>query len=69
MRAHPYTMSKAEALADFRENVLPYIRKEYEQDRRVDGPARREAWNNYTDALQKDGLITRYQCDTWDNPF
>jgi hypothetical protein len=61
--------TKADVLRDFRENILPLIRKRYESDGRVDKPARREEWNNYVDALQKDGMITRHQADTWDNPF
>lgn len=61
--------TKKQVLRDFRENVLPSIRATYEQDGRVDGPARREAWNNYTDALCTDRQITRHQCDNWTNPF
>lgn len=62
-------MTKKEALAEFKENIMPVIRERYEQDGVPDGPARCEAWNNFTDALQKDGRITRYQCDNWTNPF
>lgn len=62
-------MTKAEALAEFREFVLPYVRETYEQDGRVDVIARREAWINYVDALYKDGRITDKQADTWTNPF
>lgn len=31
--------------------------------------AKREAWNNYTDALCKDGVITESQYNNWTNPF
>ena len=31
--------------------------------------AKRTYWNNYTDALCKNGLITNKQYDTWDQPF
>ena len=34
-----------------------------------DKVALREAWNNYTDSLCKDGLITERQYETWSNPF
>lgn len=34
-----------------------------------DLPAKRESWNNYTDSLCKDQLITEQQCDCWSNPF
>lgn len=34
-----------------------------------DKVALREAWNNYTDSLCKDGMITEHQYDTWSNPF
>ena len=34
-----------------------------------DKPALREAWNNFTDSLCKDGLITERQYETWANPF
>lgn len=62
-------MTKAQALATFRRDVLPAVRAEYEQDGRVDAVARREAWNNWTDALCKDRQITSRQYETWDNPF
>lgn len=31
--------------------------------------AQREYFNNYIDALCKEGLITEHQYDTWINPF
>lgn len=36
---------------------------------RGDTIAKREEWNNFTDMLCKDGMITQRQCDTWSNPF
>ena len=36
---------------------------------RGDTIAKREDWNNFTDALCQDGMITQRQCDTWSNPF
>ncbi len=55
-------MKKTTLTADFRETVLPLLPK-------GDKPALREAWNNYTDALCKNGVITQFQYDTWTNPF
>jgi hypothetical protein len=49
--------TKKEYLRYFRSEVLPLIREQYEQDRRIDYPARREAWNNDIDALVKDGQL------------
>lgn len=34
----------------------------------TDKPAKKTAWNNFTDELMKDGEITEKQCDTWDHP-
>ena len=34
-----------------------------------DKVALRESWNNYTDSLCKDGLITERQYNTWTQPF
>ncbi len=62
-------LTKKQALRIFREHDLPTIRKLYEQNGRVDLPARREGWNNFVDHLQKDGQITSKQAETWDNPF
>ena len=47
--------------ADFelwKENVLPSVREEFEKDGVPDRPARRESFNNYTDALCKDEKIS-----------
>ena len=34
-----------------------------------DKVARSEAWNNYTDSLCKEGLISSKQYHNWTNPF
>ena len=39
-----------------------------ERDGRADYDARAQSWNDYTDALQKDGLITMRQYETWTHP-
>lgn len=62
-------MTKKQAVEFFREEILPVIKENYEQDGITDKPARREAWNNFTDSLCKDGQITLKQYETWDNPF
>ncbi len=54
-------LNKKQVVRMFRDEILPSIRERYEQDRRIDYPARREAWNNYTDALHKRGATYRYQ--------
>lgn len=35
---------------------------------RKDKPARSEAWGLYIDDLQKNGQISAYQYDTWQEP-
>lgn len=61
-------MTKREALKLFRESFPNhyFISK---VSGRLDKVARSEAWNNFTDALCKDGEITAKQYDSWTNPF
>ena len=60
-------MTKREAIKLFR---FIYKIKAIENGyRRGDEVAKRTEWNDYTDALCKDGLITSKQYDTWDQPF
>ena len=59
-------MTKKEALQIFKESELPYIVEAYGPQ---DKPAIREAWNNFTDMLCKDGEITLKQYETWVHPF
>jgi len=54
-------MTKAQALQDFRAAIGDSLRG--------DSIAKREEWNNYTDMLCKDRLITEKQYDSWTNPF
>ena len=56
-------MTKAEALSRFR-----LLLKDTNLSR-TDSTAKREMWNNYTDALCKDGLITQKQYENWGQPF
>ena len=52
----------------FREDILPYVIERYESDGIKDGPARREAWNDWTDMLCKDGQISDWQYANWSHP-
>ncbi len=61
-------MTREEAIQLYREHILPEVPKRYEQEGRIDKPARAEAWNNFTDALCKDGQITLKQYETWEHP-
>lgn len=60
-------MTKAQALADFKENILPGIRAR--EHNGVDKFRRAEQWVNYIDSLCRDKLITEKQAMKWDNPF
>lgn len=59
-------MTKKEALAEFRESVLPAVVKRYGKDDKI---AIREEWSNWTDGLCKDRQITMKQYESWSNPF
>lgn len=61
-------MTKNQAVTYFMQNILPKIKNKYESDGVRDMPARREAWNNYTDVLCKDGEITILQYEKWTHP-
>ena len=60
-------MTWKQACREFEELVLPWIHACYEQDG-VDWPARREAWNNWTDGLCKDNQISDWQYANWPHP-
>jgi hypothetical protein len=59
-------MTKREALQQFKSEILPEVIKKYGKNDKV---AIREAWNNWTDYLCKDGQITAKQYNNWTNPF
>ena len=61
----PRVMTFSQACADFNFIVMPFVREQYEQDGIPDWPARREAWNNWTDSLCKDGQISEWQYMNW----
>ena len=46
------------AIREFEEVALPHIKAQYEQDGIVDGPARREAWCNWIDSMNKNGVLS-----------
>jgi len=58
-------MTRLQALKQFKREVAPSVVARYGKN---DKPACREAWNNWTDMLHKDGKITRQQYDTWIGP-
>ena len=45
----------------FAHEVLPYVKAAHEQDGILDRPARREAWCNFVDSLNKNGEISDYE--------
>ena len=57
-------MTKKEALSAFR-----VLYKTFTNYRPGDTTAKRTEWNDFTDHLCKQGLITSKQYDTWDQPF
>ena len=59
-----------DAVKMFEQDVLPSIRHTERRNgfNGVDKPMRREAWNNWTDGLCKDGLISDWQYENWSQP-
>ncbi len=62
-----YRMTKKEAVASFRESWANFL--ECNPSFRGDSIAKRCAFNDYVDMLNKDGAVTDYQADNWSNPF
>ena len=60
-------MTKVEAVASFRELWADVVR--CEPSWRGDKIAKRCAFNDYVDMLNKDGMVTDHQADNWSNPF
>lgn len=58
-------MTKQQAQQEFTHNIKPYIIKRYPNDK----PALRQAWNDFTDNLCKQGHITLKQYETWTSPI
>ena len=61
-----YKMTKVEVVASFREMLKDSPTGTLLKGDRI---AKREAFNNYVDMLNKDGLVTDYQAYNWSNPF
>jgi len=58
---------QANMVAERYENdVLPYVREQYESDGMKDYPARRESFCNFVDMLNKDGVITDFEASNID---
>lgn len=57
-------ITKLEALDQFKEIYADYIK-----ENKDDKIAIRTAWNDYTDMLLKDGILTENQYNTWSQPF
>lgn len=63
-------MNKRQVDASFKEHVLPEVdRVCIERSGTTDRIARWEAYNNYTDMLCKDGMITIWQYENWGTPY
>ena len=60
-------MTKAEAIQLFR--FIYKVKAIQLGYRRGDDIAKKTEWNDYTDALCKDGLITEKQYENWGQPF
>ena len=60
-------MTKAEAIKLFR--YIYKIKSIQLGYRKGDEVAKRTEWNDFTDALCKDGLITTNQYNNWSHPF
>lgn len=61
-------MTKQDADKQFKNDVMPGVVAAFEMDGVPDYPARAEAWNNWTDGLCKDEVITLGQYETWTAP-
>ena len=68
MKNLPSVLLWRDACDSFEVDVLRAIRATYESDGEPDWPARRKAWNNWTDALCKDGVISLWQYENWTQP-
>ena len=61
-------MTRDEAIEIFDNHILPIVKQNMEPDGQIDIPARSEAWNNWTDAMCKDGQISDWQYENWTHP-
>ena len=61
-----FRMTKKEVVASFREMLKDSPTGTL---LRGDSIAKREAFNDYVDMLNKDGMVTDHQAYNWSNPF
>ena len=61
-----FRMTKKQVVASFREMLKDSPTGTLLKGDRI---AKREAFNNYVDMLNKDGYVTDYQAYNWSNPF
>tara|TARA_Y100001973_G_C5199400_1_gene336554 strand:- start:1168 stop:1590 length:423 start_codon:yes stop_codon:yes gene_type:complete len=54
------------AISEYKASVLPSIKYAYERDGQVDGPARREAWANLIDSMNKNGVLSDLMAENID---
>lgn len=66
MEEYENYMRQEDIIASFEENILPGVVERYGKDDEI---AIRTAFNDYTDALCKDGQISEWQYSNGDNPY
>lgn len=54
--------NKKDVLIEFKNHVIPHIPKD-------DVVAKREAWNDYVDFLEKENHVNVNRSRNWSNPF
>ena len=62
-----FRMTKKDAVQQFRWDWADFVKSN--PNFRGDSIAKRCAFNDYVDGLNKDGLVTDYQAYNWSNPF
>ena len=62
-------MTKQEVYSNYKECIQEFYTSMRLYKRDHDKCMMREDWNNYVDALHRDGSITDYQVNNWSNPF
>jgi hypothetical protein len=63
---HNAHITKEEAVKEFRKYYIPAVVKRYGLN---DKPAMRQAWNDYTDYLHRQGHISDRAVNNWTSPF
>lgn len=60
--------TKKEFLDWFRSEILPEVKAQFEQDNRIDYPARRESWINLIDSMIQDNELPK-KAENWSCPW